>query len=209
MEETASKIFRVQPNLAHPIAVIPRHRVAFGALFSLMGGALCAQPAPVDLRERASAIGDKRVAREERRLKMHPSLGDLRFEGETWAPAFSAWNRKPAAPLADREAPIADTLTFPRFEAPEGPDLPATPAAKDTWSPGGANRRPADEAAALVRDAPVVRLAPDRPPYEAMVDDLSMADINRYTFQQNHDRESGLPVTPAASEGAAPTDGGG
>jgi hypothetical protein len=53
------------------------------------------------------------------------------------------------------------------------------------------------ELAPLVKAVPVAEGYLGKVDYQTLVGELSMADINRFQFHKNHDREAGLDTIPA------------
>jgi len=158
---------------------------------------LSAQPKPVDLESRESALSDRRVEMPVNAVRINNRWAEKRFPQPAWAPPHSRLDAKPQARIGGGEAREPERIEMPRYRAPDLLEMQKRPVRQEPRKLDREARKPRDEPRHSFNDVPVFRLAPERPPFEVMVDDLSLADINRFTFQKNHEREPGIPVKPA------------
>ena len=177
------------------------HRWAFGLLLPLFVTVpLLAQPSPVDLEERENQLSQERFEGQVEKIEINDRWTRLRFPDSHWESGMSALNAKPSADLLDQRFRDPGTLEKATFRLPDMMETESLPAREKPRLFEGDSKRPRDEVPHRFNDVPIFRLGPERPAFEAMVDDLSLADINRFTFQKNHSAQEGLPVTRAGGE---------
>lgn len=154
-------------------------------------GVSTAQPKPLDLEKRATRQAEKRFEADIVPFEKDPRFVDRTVEPKRWKDRKVEWKVRRAR-IEVEEARPKRVRTFPveekRVRSPEpvGPEWRGTPNLKDLEEA----RKP--ELAPLVRNARVIDGYLGKTDYQAMVDKLSMRDINRYQFQKKHAREPGL-----------------
>ncbi len=178
------------------------HRIFFRGLpgiflgMILAGTLATAQPKPVDLEKRATRQAEKRFEAETVTFEKDPRFVDRTVELRHWKDRGVEWKVRRSR-IEVEEARPKRVRTFPveeksvRSPEPAGPEWRGTPDMKDLEK----TRKP--ELAPLVRNARVIDGYLGKTDYHAMVNQLSMGDINRYQFQKKHSREPGLRETRA------------
>ncbi len=164
--------------------------------YLLFPGVAPGQPAEVDLTMREERLSQKQFPEEQVVIVRDDEFQPKGKLEERWPPAYAPLNRKPSAPLnMEGKRPeirkVGEIREYPLRNFDEAQPDPHS----DLH--GRKGRQPGEMESALTRDARVVNLGPSSHAYQALVNNLSMADINPYQFQKNQAREPGLPVTRA------------
>lgn len=165
-------------------------------LLSVPPTGLLAQPKPIDLQDRETALREQSFAAEQLPLKVDTRFLDQQFSKSTWRERTIRWKKHRARLVVkateEKEFFTPEIITL-KSEKPERvPSSWARPVQGKAF-----HTRKQPQLAPLVREANVTDGYLGKTAYQSMVDQLSMGDINRFQFQKNHSREPGIPSIPA------------
>lgn len=170
--------------------------VTFAFCVSLSEAADSRKP---DLTKRQTQVGDKRAPMKMHEMKMNDQLTDKRFPIKEWHGEFSPLGRRRAS--INMSETREKTVVRPQVIEIKKQERKMAPMNGRKAFVRNFDKVKEKELSAKYRDAQVVHVkqASVPAPSKKQQKDLTMRDINRFTFQRNHSDAHGLKVDKAGS----------
>lgn len=157
-----------------------------------------AAPQPADLTKRQTAIGDKMAPMKTRELQMNDQFGGQRIPIKQWHAEFSPIGQRRSSievrERRDKEMIRPTVLQMQSIDAKMAPQSGRMAYVRNF------DQVQENSLVPRYRDADVVTVQEMSTPASPEKKELSMRELNRFSFQRNHSDSGGARVDQAASE---------